>query len=287
MKLFFSIIMVLWAQSVCAFVPFSFKWPVSKIPLPFYIQPSVSQSHNSTIQNGYNVWSLVPTTIFEFVYAGTSSAVVRTNDGINVAGFGTQFQMGNSLAVCWYWYFGADMIDADIEFNSNIDWINGYDLMTVAIHEAGHALGLDHPPTTESIMYWQYQGTRQTLYQDDIDGISSIYPGSKSFAVDTVYQNAPNPFVPNSDSDYTVIGYSVKEAGPVKLELYNLAGELVKVLVDEYKDKGVYIGTQAARWYGDNGLPNVLGKKVASGVYIAALKTSRSKVKLRKIMLIR
>lgn len=288
MKYYIILIIILFVQQVSAFVPFSLKWATNEIPLAFYIQPSVGSADNATIQDGYMVWTMVETTFFEFYYGGTRSNSVHVNDGINVNSFGTAYQIGNSLAVTWWWIDGTNMVDADIEFNSAVTWGGGgYDLKTVAIHEAGHVLGLNHEEGEESIMQPDYFGTQHELFQDDIDGISSIYPGRKTFTSDELYQNAPNPFLPNTTNDYTVIGYSVKDAGSVKIEIYNLAGELVKVLVDEHKDQGEYIGTRAARWYGDNGSVNTRGEDAASGVYIVALKTPRTKVKMRKIMLIR
>ena len=65
----------------------------------------------------------------------------------------------------------------DIFFNSNINWqINtGYDLMTVAAHEFGHALGLGESSVSTSVMYGTYNGIKQALTSDDIAGIDSIY----------------------------------------------------------------------------------------------------------------
>ena len=47
--------------------------------------------------------------------------------------------------------------------------------------------------------------------------------------------NYPNPFNPS-----TKIPYRLKEAGYVKLYVYDLKGELVKVLVNQWQEKGYY-----------------------------------------------
>jgi hypothetical protein len=49
----------------------------------------------------------------------------------------------------------------------------------------------------------------------------------------SVLQNYPNPFNPS-----TVISYSIPSAGYVTLKIYNLLGELVKVVINGYKMQG-------------------------------------------------
>jgi hypothetical protein len=65
----------------------------------------------------------------------------------------------------------------DILFNSNINWqINStYDIMTVATHEFGHALGLGGSTVANAVMFGCYNGIKQTLASDDISGIQSVY----------------------------------------------------------------------------------------------------------------
>jgi hypothetical protein len=66
----------------------------------------------------------------------------------------------------------------DIFFNTSQHWTtNGgpYDLETVAIHEIGHALGMDQSQVQAADMYASYLYAKQTLTSDDIAGIQSIY----------------------------------------------------------------------------------------------------------------
>ena len=51
----------------------------------------------------------------------------------------------------------------------------------------------------------------------------------------TLLANYPNPFNPS-----TIIPYRLKEAGYVKLYVYDIKGELVRVLVNEWQEKGYY-----------------------------------------------
>ena len=50
-----------------------------------------------------------------------------------------------------------------------------------------------------------------------------------------LYQNYPNPFNPS-----TKIGYRLKERGYVKLYVYDIKGELVETLVNQYQEGGYY-----------------------------------------------
>jgi Matrixin len=70
----------------------------------------------------------------------------------------------------------------DILFNSNVNWqINStYDVMTVAAHEFGHALGLGGSTVSTAVMYGNYNGIKQALASDDIAGIQSVY-GTRQF----------------------------------------------------------------------------------------------------------
>jgi hypothetical protein len=72
-------------------------------------------------------------------------------------------------------YSGA----GDIIFNTGMNFKVGttYDLFTVASHEIGHALGLDHTGLGPSVMYPLYNGMKPGLNADDIAGIRSIYSG--------------------------------------------------------------------------------------------------------------
>ncbi len=74
-------------------------------------------------------------------------------------------------------------------------------------------------------------------------------------------QNYPNPFNPE-----TTIEYTIAAANPqlVSLKIYNLSGQLIKVLVDEIKGTGTY----SVKW---NGV-NRRAVRVNSGVYLYILK---------------
>src|SRR5262249_31451899 len=72
----------------------------------------------------------------------------------------------------------TDSFAGDIQFNTNLNFTsNGqtFDLFTVAAHEIGHALGLDHSTISTAVMYAYYNGTKSSLTGDDITGARGIY----------------------------------------------------------------------------------------------------------------
>ncbi|RWS14462.1 matrix metalloproteinase 1-like isoform X2, partial [Dinothrombium tinctorium] len=82
---------------------------------------------------------------------------------------------GNTLAHAFYPEFGGDAHFDDTEdwtFNSDEE---GSDLLSVAVHEFGHSLGLRHSDVLDSIMYPAYTGLIN-LTSDDIAGVTMLYP---------------------------------------------------------------------------------------------------------------
>ena len=69
----------------------------------------------------------------------------------------------------------------------------------------------------------------------------------------TLHANFPDPF-----ADNTTIGYTLPEAMPIRLELYNMLGQRISVLMDGEQDAGTHTLTM-----GRGGL--------ASGVYFLRL----------------
>ena len=88
-----------------------------------------------------------------------------------------------------------------------------------------------------------------------------------------IYQNYPNPFNSN-----TTIHYELPENGQVEIAIFNMAGQLVKSLVNDYQDAGYHqVGWDSNNY---NGIP------MPSGLYFLRL-ISRDYQKVIKLVLVR
>ncbi len=106
------------------------------------------------------------------------------------------------------------------------------------------------------------QVDNKTFEGTDIITIKGGEPGKTEEAIAqskfSLSQNYPNPFNPQ-----TTIEYSLAEGCHVMLKIYNIAGQLVKTLINEYQQAGSY----TIIWYGDNDA----GEDVARGLYFYQL----------------
>ncbi len=100
-------------------------------------------------------------------------------------------------------------------------------------------------------------------------------PAPKGFSL---LQNYPNPFNPETTIKYS-IGAGTCSSCAVQLEIYNLLGELVRVLVDEVKQPGEY----AVVWNGRDDQ----GKVVPSGIYIYKLKIGEDFVANKRMLFLK
>lgn len=87
-----------------------------------------------------------------------------------------------------------------------------------------------------------------------------------------LYQNYPNPFNPGTEIEYTL-----HKPAQVSLQIYNLLGQKVKTLVNEYQP----FGSHHIVWDGKN----EQGKKVSSGVYFYRLEVNEISETKRMVLL--
>ena len=109
-----------------------------------------------------------------------------------------------------------------------------------------------------------------TAYFSDVITDAEMDPVPR---IDALYQNHPNPFNPS-----TTIRFSLKDRGIVSLAIYDVAGRLVRVLVDDVIESGPHELT----WDGKDNA----GRGVASGVYFYRLRAGEF-TDTRKMVLLR
>ena len=101
-----------------------------------------------------------------------------------------------------------------------------------------------------------------------VKGETSLHPIGFS-----LNQNYPNPFNPVTD-----IQYSIGQAVAVRLDVYDLSGQLVRSLINERKQPGTYV----AAWDGRD----ARGNRLSTGVYLYTLQAGDTRT-TRKMLLLK
>ncbi len=115
-----------------------------------------------------------------------------------------------------------------------------------------------------------YSYRLKALYQSDYSNSSNIIGFDYLSGTDnedndvalltSLQANYPNPFNPETN-----IAYTLAKASPIRLNIFNIKGQLVKTLVNEYQNSG----SHKTVWNGKNNQ----NKAVASGVYLIRIET--------------
>ncbi len=122
-----------------------------------------------------------------------------------------------------------------------------------------------HPSVCRSknVPAWQIKTDKGSYFVNDkLEAVSASITNQVPSSVSV--QNSPNPM-----KDYTKFTYTLNSDGPVKLKIYNVYGQLVKVLVDENQTAGNHEVT----WNGADSRGLVL----RPGSYIYQIETNNSR----------
>jgi hypothetical protein len=127
------------------------------------------------------------------------------------------------------------------------------------------------------LMFVETQNSELIVSQPEFETITVELATSADPNVPTsfaLHQNFPNPFNPS-----TTLRYDLDAANHVNLEVFNVLGQKVKTLVDEYQEAGYH----SVQWDG----VDESGASVATGVYFYRVNAGDNKVETKKMMLLK
>ncbi|HDL04573.1 MAG: hypothetical protein DRP46_07990 [Candidatus Zixiibacteriota bacterium] len=159
---------------------------------------------------------------------------------------------------------------ANLVFSVEDSWdMETIDVVPVELENPNHSLMFVYTENVDGSahslsMTPEFQGV--SFVPSEVAG-TELLPGEFSLA-----QNAPNPFNPQ-----TRIDYDIPKATNVRLEIYNVLGQHVKTLVDEFQEPG----SKSVIWDGrDNS-----GSTVASGIYFYRMDAGEFSLTRKMMML--
>ena len=177
-------------------------------------------------------------------------------------GTGSSDPDGDDLTYCWISPLEITLNDSTIvnpEFIApEVDENTLFDIILIVDDGIYNNLRISSEPDTVVIEVINFVGS---------DG--NLLP-----TVTGLNQNIPNPFNPE-----TTIEYSLKEPGNICLEIYNIRGQKVKTLVNEFRN----VGYHSVIWNGKD----ESGELVSSGIYLYQLKVDGEYKASRKCILLK
>lgn len=189
-----------------AFVLLPYKWTSStSSTIPYRVnvagQPANlnSESFVKAVTAAFASWASPTGNAVALSYQGTTTTAATANDGQNVifwAPIDTPGVLGQAL--CWYNPRTGATQDCDVVFDPlDYPWsaadqpgLNTIDFQSVALHEFGHFLGLNHSADPAAVMFPSIAlGTvKRVPAGDDLSGLTSLYsagPATTPAAVPT------------------------------------------------------------------------------------------------------
>lgn len=189
------------------------KWQNNQVSYGWLEAPTslaVSAARQALAQ-AFKVWSDVSGLVFSEVTGDQIADIVIR---FTPASHGDSFDFDGPNGVLAHAFFpppNGGMLAGDAHFDNTENWTvsgGGIDLVTVAAHEIGHALGLAHSTVQNSLMYPYYGGPHQFLNPDDVAGIQSLY-GPRVVAPAPPVAPPPPPAPPVVYVAFSVVGSSV------------------------------------------------------------------------------
>lgn len=175
-------VLVLMITPLRSYVLWGMKWPTGTT-VSFRVNANTPDVDNelNAILAAASSWSALNPAGLRLSYSGSTSKSAGYN-GENTVHWTTD-DGGSTLAVARVWYSGTTTLEADMTFYGNHTWCTSgctYDIQTVALHEFGHWVGLDHD---SGIMAPSYGGIRRSIDSDSKNGFFAMYGDPERFEV--------------------------------------------------------------------------------------------------------
>ncbi len=176
------------------------------VKLPMTANLSDGRSFSSSVVAAMEAWNAQLGTV-QFAWQTAAPGSYANGNGINEVvvdetADGDEFAKG-MLAITTTYFRGNELIESDLIFNAAVSWDsyrgsrNGRggreDVRRVALHELGHAIGLDHPDeagqNVDAIMESRVSHI-DTLMPDDIAGAQRLYGAPGFVPANDLFANA-------------------------------------------------------------------------------------------------
>lgn len=156
------------------------RWPADKSVLTYKFEPGTPENTTSAIARAFDKWASA--THFTFINiqdTASSSTVADIRIGFHSRDHGDGYAFDGPYGVLAHASpptSGSFHLDADEPWSIGPSARGSIDLETVALHEIGHLLGLEHSSVKDAIMYPSISdGMTKGLHGDDIIGIKTLY----------------------------------------------------------------------------------------------------------------
>ena len=164
--------------------------------------------------------------------------------------------------------------DGDLDYYS----VYGSDNMVPGGDETllGYTAGLHMDVSGDIYAYYHVTGTDFSGNEGEASSVANTYAGVPAGRPPDAFalrQNMPNPF-----ESSTLIGFDLPERAHISLAVYDVGGELVRVLAEEEWPAGRH----SVAWDGVDGA----GARVAPGIYFTRMEAGRF-AEIRKMILLR